>query len=184
MGGVYNLINLHVYHYAGNNPLKYTDPDGKQSGPPLSQQPNNLSPINTPYYREPAYQGMVLRHERTEAVVNATEIASNAFGKIWDKLFLGGEYQKKAETFSSKVLRGFIEAQAKAANMFDYNNDGKYSENEVKLITDYVNNFMLLNYSDQKSLGPYEGNVYIPRLTTKETDYYLNILPQVFHPKN
>jgi hypothetical protein len=28
MGGVYNLINLHVYHYAGNNPLKYTDPDG------------------------------------------------------------------------------------------------------------------------------------------------------------
>jgi RHS repeat-associated protein len=29
MGGVYNVINLHVYHYAGNNPLKYTDPDGK-----------------------------------------------------------------------------------------------------------------------------------------------------------
>ena len=29
MGGVYNTINLHVYHYAGNNPVKYTDPDGK-----------------------------------------------------------------------------------------------------------------------------------------------------------
>jgi RHS repeat-associated protein len=29
MGGVYNLVNLHVYHYAGNNPVKYTDPDGK-----------------------------------------------------------------------------------------------------------------------------------------------------------
>jgi hypothetical protein len=28
MGGVYNVINLHTYHYAGNNPLKYTDPDG------------------------------------------------------------------------------------------------------------------------------------------------------------
>jgi hypothetical protein len=28
MGGVYNLVNLHVYHYAGNNPVKYTDPDG------------------------------------------------------------------------------------------------------------------------------------------------------------
>nr|WP_301338647.1 RHS repeat-associated core domain-containing protein [Treponema denticola] len=28
MGGVYNTVNLHVYHYAGNNPVKYTDPDG------------------------------------------------------------------------------------------------------------------------------------------------------------
>jgi hypothetical protein len=32
MGGVYNMVNLHLYHYAGNNPLKYTDPDGRDSG--------------------------------------------------------------------------------------------------------------------------------------------------------
>ena len=31
LGGVYNTVNLHVYHYAGNNPVKYTDPDGKAS---------------------------------------------------------------------------------------------------------------------------------------------------------
>jgi len=30
-GGVFNYVNLHVYHYAGNNPVKYTDPDGKQN---------------------------------------------------------------------------------------------------------------------------------------------------------
>ena len=37
MGGVYNTVNLHVYHYAGYsqrsfelyNPVKYIDPDGK-----------------------------------------------------------------------------------------------------------------------------------------------------------
>jgi hypothetical protein len=28
MGGVFNYVNLHAYHYAGNNPVKYTDPDG------------------------------------------------------------------------------------------------------------------------------------------------------------
>jgi hypothetical protein len=28
-GGVFNVVNLHVYHYAGNNPVKYTDPDGR-----------------------------------------------------------------------------------------------------------------------------------------------------------
>jgi hypothetical protein len=27
---VFNLVNLHLYHYAGNNPVKYTDPDGLQ----------------------------------------------------------------------------------------------------------------------------------------------------------
>ena len=29
MGGIYNIVNMHLYHYAGNNPVKYTDPDGK-----------------------------------------------------------------------------------------------------------------------------------------------------------
>jgi RHS repeat-associated protein len=28
MGGVFNYVNLHVYHYVGNNPVKYTDPTG------------------------------------------------------------------------------------------------------------------------------------------------------------
>jgi RHS repeat-associated protein len=30
MGGVFNVVNMHAYHYAGNNPVKYTDPDGKE----------------------------------------------------------------------------------------------------------------------------------------------------------
>jgi len=30
-GGVFNYVNLHVYHYAGNNPVKYVDPDGEFS---------------------------------------------------------------------------------------------------------------------------------------------------------
>jgi RHS repeat-associated protein len=33
MGGVFNTVNLHVYHYAGNNPVKYIDPDGLSPRP-------------------------------------------------------------------------------------------------------------------------------------------------------
>jgi hypothetical protein len=32
MGGVFNTVNLHVYHYAGNNPVKYVDPNGRFFG--------------------------------------------------------------------------------------------------------------------------------------------------------
>ena len=29
MGGLFNSVNLNLFHYAGNNPIKYSDPDGR-----------------------------------------------------------------------------------------------------------------------------------------------------------
>ena len=31
MGGIFNTVNLRLYHYAGNSPVRYTDPDGRFS---------------------------------------------------------------------------------------------------------------------------------------------------------
>ena len=43
MGGVFNVVNLHLYHYAGNNPVKYTDPDGKSPLSLLIPNPEKIS---------------------------------------------------------------------------------------------------------------------------------------------
>ena len=31
MGGVFNTTNCHLYHYAGNNPVRYVDPEGRDA---------------------------------------------------------------------------------------------------------------------------------------------------------
>jgi RHS repeat-associated protein len=35
ISGVFNYVNLHVYHYAGNNPVRYVDPNGRTPGNPF-----------------------------------------------------------------------------------------------------------------------------------------------------
>ena len=35
MGGVFNIVNFQLYHYTGNNPVKYTDPDGEKKKVPI-----------------------------------------------------------------------------------------------------------------------------------------------------
>ena len=45
-GGVFNVVNFQLYHYAGNNPVKYTDPDGRAS---ILQRVINDSETNRKY---------------------------------------------------------------------------------------------------------------------------------------
>jgi hypothetical protein len=51
-GGVYNTVSLHAYNYSNNNPVNYTDPDGRQPRLPARtwnggmNQLFMLSPVN------------------------------------------------------------------------------------------------------------------------------------------
>jgi len=44
---VFNYVNLHLYHYAGNNPVKYTDPDGRTPKSPMEKQVDAVAKVGT-----------------------------------------------------------------------------------------------------------------------------------------
>ena len=45
MGGVFNTVNLHVYHYAENSPVKYIDPTGESDILEFLNSKSNYSPF-------------------------------------------------------------------------------------------------------------------------------------------
>ena len=183
-GGVFNYVNLHSYHYAGNNPVKLVDPDGEQAGPPPAQQPNNLPPINIPYYREPAYQGMIARHKQMDDIASVvSSISNNALGILIDRIFLGGKFEKAANEFAIKVSIEFSNIKAEAIKMFKIDLNGHYSDQIIEQYVDFVNNSMTLNYSNQKELGPYEKTVILPKLTKAQALFELDMKSKMYKAK-
>ena len=78
MGGVYNTVNLHLYHYSGNNPIKYTDPDGKSSDLTIILFPNNemiteLKTMQNQVLNDPKLkQGAGGPYDRTDSGIKPT----------------------------------------------------------------------------------------------------------------
>ncbi|WDI35242.1 hypothetical protein PVA45_05895 [Entomospira entomophila] len=66
MGGVFNSRNLQTYHYAGNNPIKYVDPTGRD----IEQDPEYKSPVQ----------------EQMERVERLQNIVDNFYSPEWDKI--------------------------------------------------------------------------------------------------
>lgn len=50
--------------------------------------------------------------------------------------------------------------------------NGVYTEKEAENFANYVNNTMLFNYSNEKTVGPYK--VKTPQITKQEAWLYLN----------
>jgi hypothetical protein len=86
MGGVFNTINLHLYHCAGNNPVKYTDPDGREKNYRIND--NNTTSVLDSSGRELGWFGITI-FETTKR--------SNRFGEV----IVGATLEMKYEDMDS-----------------------------------------------------------------------------------
>ena len=60
IGGVFNTINLHVFHYSLNNPIRFIDPNGREADlPPLSDIPPSSLGVDLNLYN-PRARGSIL----------------------------------------------------------------------------------------------------------------------------
>ena len=101
MGGVFNAVNLHLYHYAGNNPVKYVDPDGRiinlssnvTAGNGLKQSQTDASIVKRTAglfliglgllldYGSPLITGLIVYSSGGTTVAPAINVGSKALGK-------------------------------------------------------------------------------------------------------
>ena len=175
MGGLFNTVNMNLYHYAGNNPVKYTDPDGNQSmylpggGTRFGGAPPNMK------YDMKEYA------EKSDTIGNVVEncfSAKSADGLVLfcSKFFGNDEFSKQYELYVVKSAIDFHQtmAETKFSGIFDADGDGKYSDDESKSFANYVNNTMTLNYSDKKKLGPLGKYAKVPKLSLSDAKKYLN----------
>ncbi|NIZ41028.1 RHS repeat-associated core domain-containing protein [Entomospira entomophila] len=87
-GGVFNSRNLQTYHYAGNNPIKYTDPTGR---------------YDTTYFTSPEY---LERQEQQNAILLAQK-EKRRHESAMKHLAKMEENHKKEDPFYIKAVRFF-----------------------------------------------------------------------------
>jgi RHS repeat-associated protein len=80
MGGLFNHVNHNLYHYAGNNPVKYVDPDGRSSIFGAIAVTIAIKVIATMPSKEEHYNRN--KHQSSETYNNVSEAVKNGYDRL------------------------------------------------------------------------------------------------------
>lgn len=112
-GGVLNTVNLNVYHYGNNNPIKYNDPDGEIALIPLAIVGGLIGAATS-------VASTVVKGMLTDNPVSKTELISSAVGG-----FVSGAV---ATTTGNAALAGGASSFAENVTTQLIENGGKLSD--------------------------------------------------------
>ena len=93
MGGVFNHINSNLYHYAGNNPVKYTDPDG-----------NDIENVDSELVMSSANEHSKLGNEESNDYINKSGCVLTSYTRIANSL--GGKKYTLEEANQIAIQKG------------------------------------------------------------------------------
>jgi RHS repeat-associated protein len=188
MGGVYNYVNLHTYHCAGNNPVKLTDPDGRYLG--LKRRLDKIGEDISRRAASPDSRGLIpysqaenpFKANEDEYANLRSEIKSGLFKRFASNI-ANTELNKKSSEIESWVKEKNDRLEAllmiREKNQSDFETIMKSAENEYQKTYDATRfvmrengTFTLATERQKKEAGDLAANIKLDELIQQRIPSY------------